>query len=100
MSAIPSAKSALPELAVQTGDPGRGAKAAREFEAHLIGALLESLEKTFAAVPGKDALPGGDEYQYLGAQSLAEGLAEKGGFGIADMISRYLATHAQQAARK
>ena len=72
---------------------GRGAKAAREFEAQLIGSLLESLEKTFAAVPGQDATPGADDYNYMGTQALAGALADHGGFGIAAIVSRYLAGH-------
>jgi Rod binding domain-containing protein len=71
----------------------RGAKAAREFEAQLIGSLVQSLEKTFSALPGEDDVPGADDYNYLGTQALAEGLAARGGFGIAAMITRYFATH-------
>jgi Rod binding domain-containing protein len=95
MNSIPlSQLTTLPaELATPTAIPGRGAKAAREFEAHLIGSLLESLEKTFAAVPGESSLPGADDYNYLGTQALAQALAARGGFGIAEMISRHLPAH-------
>lgn len=79
-----------PELATPAAVPGRGEKAAREFEAQLIGSLLASLEKTFAAVPGADSMPGADDYNYLGTQALSQALAEHGGFGIADMIRRHL----------
>jgi hypothetical protein len=67
----------------------RGPKAAREFEAQLIGAVLESLEKTFAAIPGRDAMPGEDDFNYLGTQALASAIAAGGGFGIAKMISEH-----------
>ena len=73
--------------------PNRGAKAAHEFEAQLIGSLLESLEKTFAAVPGEDSMPGADDYNYLGTSALSQALAERGGFGIAQMICRHLPLH-------
>jgi Rod binding domain-containing protein len=69
---------------------GRGQRAAREFEAQLIGTVLESLEKTFAALPGQDAMAGEDDYNYLGTHALAATLAAGGGFGIARMISWYL----------
>jgi Rod binding domain-containing protein len=82
-----------PQLATPAANPGRGAKAAREFEAQLIGSLVESLEKTFASVPGEDSMPGADDYNYLGAQALAQAMAAHGGFGIAAMISRHLAPH-------
>jgi len=82
-----------PELATPASHPGRGAKAAQEFEAHLLGSLLESLEKTFSTVPGEDASPGAEDYNYLGTQALAEGLAAHGGFGIAALIVRHLTTH-------
>ncbi len=77
---LPAAASAL----------GKGAKAAREFEAQLIGTVLESLEKTFAAVPGDDAMAGQDDYNYLGTQALASAVAAGGGFGIAKLISAQL----------
>jgi len=90
---FPQIATLSPELAAPAVAPGRGAKAAREFEAHLIGSLLESLEKTFAAVPGENPLPGVDDYNYLGTQALAEALAARGGFGIAALISQHLPAH-------
>jgi Rod binding domain-containing protein len=78
--------------------PGRSAKAAREFEAQLIGSVLASLEKTFAAVPGDDSISGSDDYNYLGVQALAGTLADHGGFGIGTMISRYLTAHERAVA--
>lgn len=73
--------------------PSRSAHAARDFEASLIGSLLESMEKTFAALPGDSTLPGADDYNYLGSQALAQGLADRGGFGIAAMIAQHLPAH-------
>jgi Rod binding domain-containing protein len=69
---------------------GKGPKAAREFEAQLIGTVLASLEKTFATVPGQDAMAGEDDYNYLGTQALASAIAAGGGFGIAKLISEHL----------
>jgi len=80
------------ELAVGTRAP-RGAAAAREFEATLIASLLQSLEKTFATVPGDPALAGADDYDYLGTQAIASAIAARGGFGIAQLISRTLTAH-------
>jgi Rod binding domain-containing protein len=85
---LPTAASA--ELSTPTGIASRGAKAAREFEAQLIGSVLESFEKTFTALPGKDSTPGSDDYRYLGAQALGQALAAKGGFGIAAIIEKHL----------
>jgi Rod binding domain-containing protein len=89
-SAATSVATLSPNLATAAKLPGRGAKAAREFEANLIASLLESMEKAFATLPGESTLPGADDYNYLGTQALAEGLAARGGFGIAAMISRHL----------
>jgi len=69
---------------------GKGPKAAREFEAQLIGTVLQSLEKTFAAIPGQDAMAGEDDYNYLGTQALASAVAAGGGFGIARLITEHL----------
>jgi Rod binding domain-containing protein len=88
-----------PDLATPAAALGRGAKAAREFEAQLIGSLLESMEKTFAALPGQDSVTGADNYNYLATHTLAEALAARGGFGIAAMIAPHL-TEARPAARK
>jgi len=81
-----SAASTLPGVPVL----GKGQKAAREFEAQLIGTVLESLEKTFADVPGQDPMAGSDDYNYLGTQALASALAAGGGFGIAHLITQHL----------
>ena len=70
--------------------PGQGAKAAREFEAQLIGTVLASLEKTFATIPGENEMAGEDNYNYLGTQALASAIAAGGGFGIAKLISQHL----------
>lgn len=64
----------------------QGAKAARDFEAQLIGNVLESMEKTFAALPGQSSIAGDDNYNYMGTQALASAMAAGGGFGIARMI--------------
>ena len=82
-----------PQLATPASLPGKGAKAACEFEAQLIGSLLESMEKTFSAVPGEDSTPGSDDYNYLATHALAGAIAERGGFGIAQMISPHLIAH-------
>src|ERR1700747_442838 len=78
-------------LPLATPALGRGQKAAREFEAQLIGTVLESLEKTFAAVPGHSATAGEDNYNYPGTQARAAAVAAGGGFGIARMIEPHLA---------
>ena len=89
---IPSPATRAPELATAPVLP-RGTRAARDFEASLIASLMESLEKTFGSVPGDSGLAGSDDFNYLGTQALAEGMAERGGFGIAALISKSLAAH-------
>ena len=73
MNSIPTSLSLSPPLATATAPLGRGPKAARDFEASLIGSLLESREKTFAALPGESTLSGTDEYNYRATRALAEG---------------------------
>jgi Rod binding domain-containing protein len=75
---------------VPSGGQLKTAKAAREFEAQLIGMVLESMEKTFAALPGQSTSAGEDDYNYLGTQALASTVAAGGGFGIARLICRHL----------
>ena len=73
----------------------RGIRASREFEASLIASVLQSAEKTFAALPGEDSFAGSDNYNYMATEALGSAISARGGFGIADMISRYLATHGE-----
>jgi Rod binding domain-containing protein len=87
------AQTLSPQLATPATTLARGAKAAQEFEAQLIGSVLESMEKTFAALPGQSDVTGSDDYNYLGTHALAETLAARGGFGIAAMINRYFLAH-------
>jgi Rod binding domain-containing protein len=84
---VPSMDWARP---VSAPPPTRAAKAAREFESSLVGSLLDSLEKTFATVPGDTDTPGQDEYSYLGRQALASAVTAAGGFGIAKMIEEHM----------
>lgn len=69
---------------------GKGPKAAREFEAQLVGQILGSMEKTFANLPGQGEIAGEDNYNYLGTQALASAIAAGGGFGIAKLIGQHL----------
>ena len=69
---------------------GKGQKAAREFEAQLIGQMLGSMEKTFANLPGQGEVAGEDNYNYLGTQALASAIAAGGGLGIAKLIGQHL----------
>ena len=87
---VPAHPSTLSPSLPSPSAPLREKNAARAFEANLIASLLESLEKTFATVPGDPNLPGADDYNYLGTQALAQGLAARGGFGIAAMIEHHL----------
>ena len=70
--------------------PAKVVRAAREFEAILLGSVLGSLEKTFASFPGKEQSVGADDYSYMATQALASSLAASGGIGIAKMIARDL----------
>ena len=74
------------------------AKAAHDFEAVLLNTLLGPLEKTFASLPGKETDATSDNYQSLGIQALASGLAAKGGVGIAAMIVKSLSRRDNAAA--
>jgi len=73
---------------------GKIDKAAKDFEAILLGEWLEKAEKSFATVPGpdpdQDSDSGHDQYQSIGCQFMAEALSKAGGIGIASMISKHL----------
>ena len=81
-----------PQLPLPSADAW-SVQASRQFEASLIASLLESAEKTYAALPGENAFAGSENYDYLATQALGSEIAAHGGFGIAAVISRYLAEH-------
>jgi hypothetical protein len=91
--ALSTAAGISPQFATPITPLSKGAKAAREFEAQLIGSLLASYEKTFASLPGDSQVPGADNYNYLGTEALGRALASSGGFGIAAMITRSFEQH-------
>jgi Rod binding domain-containing protein len=62
-------------------------KAAKDFEALLVGSLLRSFERTFSSLSGEDRQAGSDDYHYMADQALARSLADSGGLGIARMIT-------------
>jgi len=84
------------------GDLAKIDKAAKDFESILLGEWLEKAEKSFASVPGTDPDQQNDsgygQYQSIGCEFLAQGLAKAGGIGIASMISKHL--KAVEASRK
>jgi peptidoglycan hydrolase FlgJ len=65
-------------------DP-KAAKAAQDFEAVMLGTLLESLQKSFGGGMDSGAL-GNAEYATMGTQALATAMAARGGIGIARMV--------------
>jgi len=71
---------------VEDNSPAKVMRAAQDFEAVLLESLLQPLEKTFSTVPGTEGQAGSEDYQYLGTQALAMGLASSGGLGIARML--------------
>lgn len=64
--------------------------AAHEFEAVLLNTMLGPLEQTFSSLPGKKPDSESDNYHYLGMQALSSVLANNGGVGMADLITRSL----------
>jgi len=85
--------SPLPPESIRPAFHKRDQDAAHQFESSLIASFLESLQRTFANLPGESNLPGADEYSYLGTQALAEGITARGGFGISGLIAKYLSAH-------
>ena len=64
----------------------RAEKAAQDFEAVLLGSLLESLQKSFAG--DSEDRSSGDNYAVMRTQALASAMSAQGGLGIARMILR------------
>lgn len=75
--------------------PSKIDKATQDFESILVGQWLEKAQKSFATVPGSDPDQqqdaAHDQFQSIACEFMAKGLTQKGGFGIAKMISKSLA---------
>ena len=75
-------------------DPAKVQKAAREFEAILLGQWLEQARHAFAGVPGENTEensdPAHDQMQSLALQAVAARLSSAGGVGIGTMILKHL----------
>lgn len=88
-TAIPLTPTVTPPSA--HSDPATLQRRAIQFEAILIGNVLDKLKETYSCVPGEqpdDAAH--DTESSLATQGLAEGIAKAGGFGFAKMILKYL----------
>jgi Rod binding domain-containing protein len=79
-----------PQREYSPADRARVRQAAQEFEGFLLGALLRSLQQTFAGDNDDAAGPGQDDYSYMGTQALASALAGAGGMGLARLVSERL----------
>jgi len=71
--------------AANPGGKAKAEKAAQDFEAVLLGSLLENLQKTFAG-NSEDGPAGSSTYTVMGTQALASAMSAHGGIGIARLI--------------
>lgn len=79
-------------------------KSAKDFEAILLGNLLQGAEDSFGKVPGtdeeeNDGDSGGSQFISMALQSLGTSLSGSGGIGIAKMISQSLHRLGENAAK-
>ena len=75
----------VPISAAAPAGKAKAEKAAQDFEAVLLGSLLESLQKTFAGT-SEDGPVGSSNYTQMGTQALATAMSAHGGIGIARLI--------------
>ena len=86
---------ALRSSAAAANDDKKIDKSAKDFEAILLGNLLQGAQDSFAKVPGTDeedadSDPGGSQFVSMAMQSLGTSLSGSGGIGIAKMIAQSL----------
>ena len=70
-------------------------KSSKDFEAILLGNLLQGAQDSFGKVPGtddeeNDSDSGGSQFMSMALQSLGSSLSGSGGIGIAKMIAHSL----------
>ena len=66
------------------------AEAARQFEALLIGKMLQMTREAGRPEEEKEGFVGGSTYLEIAEQQLAQALAEGGGFGLGRLVQRGL----------
>lgn len=86
---------ALQKSAATANDDKKIDKSAKDFEAILLGNLLQGAEDSFAKIPGtdeeeNDGDSGGSQFLSMGMQSLGTSLSAGGGIGIGKMIAQSL----------
>lgn len=74
--------------AAHAADARKVVAAARDFEALLLGSLLQSLQQTFVGTAHQGA--GASAFDHLATNALASALAHSGGIGIAQLIASKL----------
>lgn len=84
------AVSSIPATLHENQEAAKVSKAARDFEALLIGQLLRTMGPTFSGLPGDSTEVGSDAYGFLGSEALAASLAASGGLGLGAIIQRNL----------
>jgi Rod binding domain-containing protein len=87
---IPNATTAADPAAVETAkrDKEKTLEAARQFEAMMLRHVLSSLEKTTSMGGTKSG--GNSTYKSMMVYALADGLAQAGGLGLSDLVSKML----------
>ncbi|HUO61151.1 MAG TPA: hypothetical protein VMU24_10815 [Candidatus Acidoferrales bacterium] len=81
-----------------TGDATKLHDNAVEFEALLIGQVLDKLEHSVAQADGDGSDPARDTVSSLGTHAVAQTLAERHAFGFADMIQGAVSARASTPA--
>lgn len=87
MPLAPGATSA-PKPIAQKPPSAEALKAAQQFEALLLRHVLKSLEKTTKIGASSENSP--SAYRSMIVDALADGIAQSGGLGLAEMIARSL----------
>ena len=76
--------------AKKADDPAKIRDAAQQFEALLIGQMMRSVRESGGGWLGSGADPSGDCATEYAEQHFATTLAQQGGLGLADLISKGL----------
>ena len=92
---VPYASALAPSVSTPALNKSDDAAALRrhatEFEAILLGQVLEKLKDTYSSVPGEQPSDAGhDTEASMATQALATGIAKAGGFGFARMMLKAL----------
>ena len=87
MSAIVPPSALLPGVAVSRPNPTKAKDAAQQFESLLLAQMLKAVRESASDIGGEESESETSTMLEVAEQQFAQMLAQKGGFGLAQLVA-------------